>query len=105
MDHFISLNALALQELIKGGFAGFVNTANLTLAYTELKAGAEVPLHHHHEEAVDVVVDGELEMQIGDSKGILKHGMISLVPSNMPHKAKAISDSKVVTIFYPRREL
>lgn len=105
MDHFISLNRLALQELIKGGFAGFLNTANLTLAYTELKAGSEVPLHHHQEEAVDVVVEGELEMQIGESKGILKHGMISLVPSNMPHRAKAISDAKVVTVFYPRREL
>jgi quercetin dioxygenase-like cupin family protein len=54
---------------------------------------------------VDVVVEGELEMQIGDTKGILKHGMISLVPSNMPHRAKAISDAKVVTVFYPRRDL
>ena len=82
-----------------------VVTAKETQKYMEIGIPAPVPLHHHHEEAVDVVVDGELEMQIGDSKGILKHGMISLVPSNMPHRAKAISDSKVVTIFYPRREL
>jgi quercetin dioxygenase-like cupin family protein len=105
MDHFISLNSLALQELIKGGFAGFVNTENLTLAYTELKAGAEVPLHHHREEAVDIILEGELEMQIGDATCILKHGMISLVPSNILHRAKALSDAKVVTIFYPRRDL
>jgi quercetin dioxygenase-like cupin family protein len=105
MNHFISLEKLELQELIKGGFVGSVQTENLTIAYTDMKAGAEIPLHQHLEEAVDIVLYGELKMQIGNNTGLLRPGMMSLVPSNVPHMARAITDCKVATIFYPRRGL
>lgn len=104
MEHFIELDKLILKELIKDGFAGFVQTAHLTLAYTDMKAGVEVPLHQHPEEAADIVLEGELEMQVGEEIGILMPGMISVVPSNVPHKARAITHCKVVTILYPRRQ-
>lgn len=105
MNHFISLNQLPLKELIKNAFAGSVQTENLTVTYTDMKAGVEVPLHHHPEEAVDVILEGILEIQIGETSDTLSHGMISIVPSNVPHKAKAITDCKVLTVFYPKRNL
>src|SRR5689334_14186198 len=104
MDHFISLDKLALQELIKNGFAAFLHTENFTVAYTNMKAGVEIPLHHHPEEAIDIVLEGEFEMQVGEKTDILRNGMISLVPSNIPHKAKAVTDCKVVSILYPKRK-
>lgn len=105
MSHFISLDKIGLKELIKDAFAGFLSTTNLTLAYTDMKAGVEIPLHHHVEEAIDIVLEGELEMQIGDRTGILTHGMVSIVPPDVEHRAKALSDCKVVTIFYPQRRM
>jgi quercetin dioxygenase-like cupin family protein len=105
MDHFISLGQLPLKEAIKGGFLGILQTANLTIAYTNLKAGVTIPLHQHPEEAIDIVLEGELEMQVGDATSILNNGMISVVPSNIPHTARALSDCKVITVFYPRRGL
>jgi len=105
MDQFISLNQLALTEPITGAFLGTMQTANLTIAYTELKAGVTIPLHHHPEEAVDIILDGELQMQVGDDTSIMSRGMMSVVPSNVPHTATAVSDCKVVTVFYPRRGL
>ena len=105
MNHFITLNELALHELIKDGFVGSVQTENLTVAYTDIKAGVEIPLHQHTEEAVDIIVDGKLEMQIGEATNTLSYGMISIVPSNISHRAKAISDCKVITIFYPKRHM
>ena len=104
MEHFIELDKLTLKELIKDGFAGFVQTEHLTLAYTDMKAGVEVPLHQHPEEAADIVLEGELEMQVGEASRVLQRGMISVVPSNVPHRARAITNCKVVTILYPRRE-
>lgn len=105
MTHFVSLNKLPLKELIKGGFVSSIQTENLTLSYTYLKAGTEIPLHHHPEEAVDVLLSGLLEMETGDSFETLSTGMISIVPSDVPHKAKAVTDCKVLTIFYPQRDL
>jgi quercetin dioxygenase-like cupin family protein len=105
MENFIELSAIPLQELIKGGFVGSLQTANLTIAYTRLDAGAAIPLHQHPEEAVDILLDGILEMQVGEKSGTLERGMISIVPSGIPHQAKAITDCRVVTIFYPKRVL
>jgi len=103
MNHFISLNELTLTEPLKGAFLASLQTENLTIAYTDTIAGAEIPLHHHPEEAVDILLDGELEMQIGETTSVLKKGMISIVPSNVPHRAKAITACRVVTVFYPKR--
>jgi hypothetical protein len=47
MNHFISLNKLAALEAMKGAFLSSVQTENLTVAYTDMKAGVEIPLHHH----------------------------------------------------------
>ena len=105
MNHFIELKSLAATEALKGAILSFINTENLTIAYTDMKAGVEIPLHHHHEEAVDIILEGILEMQIGEKTDTLTHGMISIVPSNTPHQAKAITDCKGVTIFYPKRKL
>jgi quercetin dioxygenase-like cupin family protein len=105
MNHFISLNKLQVFEAIKGGFLGSLQTENLTIAYTNMKAGVQIPLHYHNEEAIDIILEGELEMQIGDARSILRNGMISIVPSNIPHSAKAITDCKTVSVFYPRRQL
>lgn len=105
MDRFVVLNELETFEAMEGAMLSSVQTENMTVAYTDMKAGVEIPWHYHIEEAVDIVLEGRLEMQIGEAAGILIPGMISIVPSNVPHKAKALTDCKVATIFYPRRNL
>jgi quercetin dioxygenase-like cupin family protein len=105
MNHFIILNQLETLEAMQGAFLASVQTENLTVAYTDMKAGVEIPLHHHHQEAVDILLEGILEMQIGEKSDTLSPGMISIVPSNITHQAKAITDCKVVTIFYPKRQM
>jgi quercetin dioxygenase-like cupin family protein len=105
MNHFIILNQLETLEVMQGAFLASVQTENLTVAYTDMKAGVEIPLHHHSEEAVDIILEGILEMQIGEKSDTLSPGMISIVPSNIMHRAKAITDCKVVTIFYPQRKI
>jgi quercetin dioxygenase-like cupin family protein len=105
MDHLIFLDKLAAVEALKGAWLSSIQTEHFTVAYTNMKTGVEIPLHHHPEEAIDIVLEGELEMQIGNTKGNLTKDMISIVPSNVPHRAMAITDCKVVTIFYPKRNM
>lgn len=105
MKHFITLSELPSQEAIKDAFLSALHTENFSIAYTDMKAGATIPLHEHPEEAIDIVLDGILEMQIGESFNTLNKGMISVVPSNIPHRARAMSNCRVITIFYPKRNL
>jgi quercetin dioxygenase-like cupin family protein len=105
MKHFISLNKLESTAALKGALVSTLQTQNLTIAYTDMKAGTEIPLHHYPEEAVDIILEGILEMQVGEKTETLSHGMITVVPSNVPHWAKAITDCKVLTVFYPKRNI
>jgi quercetin dioxygenase-like cupin family protein len=105
MKYFIEPDQLQHKEMLKGITAAFLQTENLTMGFSNMKAGSEVPLHQHIEEAIDIVLEGQLEMQIGDTKAVLQPGVISCVPSNIPHRAIALTDCKVVTVFYPKRNL
>lgn len=105
MDHFISLSKLPSVEAMQGAFLSTVQTQQLTIAYTNAKAGVEIPLHNHPEEAVDILLEGILVMQIGERTETVTHGMITVVPANITHKATAITDIKVITVFYPQRGL
>jgi quercetin dioxygenase-like cupin family protein len=105
MNHFVVLSELEMSEPIKDAFLGSAQTENLTVAYTDMKAGVTIPLHHHTEEAVDIVLEGTLQMQIGEKSDTLSPGMISIVPSHIMHQARAITDCKVVTVFYPQRKI
>ncbi len=105
MKHFIDFKTMKLAEPLPGALFTSLQTENLTIAYTDMKAGAVIPLHHHPEEAVDIIQEGTLEMQIGEATNLLTAGMMSYVPSNVPHQAKAITGCKVITIFNPKREM
>ena len=103
MKNFIALHGLEIKDRLPGATVSYFGAENFTVAYTTLEADAEIPLHNHVNEAVDIILEGELEMRIGDETGILKPGMMSFVPSGIMHGAKAITNCKTVTILYPKR--
>ncbi|RPD39517.1 cupin domain-containing protein [Chitinophaga barathri] len=105
MSNFITLDKLKTKDALEGATVSFFQTDYQTVGYTVMKAGAEVPLHQHPQEAIDIVLEGMLQMTIGESTGILIRGMTSFVPSNVPHTAKAITDCKVITILHPQRKI
>lgn len=82
----------------------YISTANITVAFNSLKAGAEVPVHEHVHETIDYIQEGELEMRIGDETVRMLAGMVARVPSHVLHSARAITHCRVINIFYPARE-
>jgi len=49
------------------------------------------------------VIDGELEVTVDGQVQIAKAGLVAIVPPNVRHSVKAITDVKVVIIDYPVR--
>jgi quercetin dioxygenase-like cupin family protein len=82
----------------------FIHTDNITVAFNELKAGAEVPAHQHMHETIDYVQEGTLHMTISNETVQMNTGSVARVPSNIWHSAKAVSDCKVINFFYPVRQ-
>ncbi len=83
---------------------GYIHTDNITVAFNELKAGAEVPEHEHVHETIDFVQEGTLEMIIAGETHVMNAGTVARVASHVRHSARAITPCKVINIFYPKRE-
>ena len=101
---FLTIETLAEKEIVPGFNGRFLHTANLTLAYWNIKAGSILPEHHHIHEMVVNLIEGEFEMTVGGQTQTLKSGMVATIPGNVPHSGKALTDCRIIDVFYPIRE-
>ena len=101
---FINLSDLEEKELVPGFHVRFVHSENMTFAHWNIDAGSTLPDHSHPHEQVVNMVKGELELKVGDESRIMKPGQTAVIPGDVPHSAKAITDCKVIDVFYPIRE-
>jgi quercetin dioxygenase-like cupin family protein len=75
-----------------------------TLARIVLARGAIVPRHSHRSEQYSVILSGSLKLIFDDGEAILHGGELIVIPSNVPHAAKALEDTVAMDYFAPRRE-
>jgi len=91
-------------ELFKGFKGRFFHTNSYTVAFWEIEEGSILPLHAHIHEQSTQIIEGKLEMTIGDKTMVLEPGMIVSIPSNVMHSGKALTTCKLTDIFCPVRE-
>lgn len=101
----ISIESLQEHEPMKGCHGRFVHSETMTHAYWRIEAGAVVPEHHHAQEQVVNVLEGELEFVLDGAPHRLGPGDILVVPSEVPHSARAITKCRVLDVFSPPRDL
>lgn len=102
---FINLNTVPSKELLPGFTVRFIHTEKMTLAYWDIKAGSVLPEHsHHHEQVAAQVISGEFELTLDGESKIMKAGDIAVIPSNVIHSGKAITDCQLLDVFSPVRE-
>lgn len=100
---FVKTSDIKPKEIAPGFFGRFVHTANTTIAYWEIKEGSSIPVHHHVHEMTVNVIEGKLKLTIGDETQIIEPGTVGVIPSNVPHTATAVTDCKIIDVFYPVR--
>jgi quercetin dioxygenase-like cupin family protein len=99
-----SIKNVKPKELAPGITGYYAHGENMTFGYVELKSGSTVPLHHHIQEQITYIIEGELDMMIGGVPCLLTAGMFHVISSNTPHSAVARKDCKVIDTFSPARE-
>ena len=100
----VNIDSLEIHELIDGFEARFVHAEKLTLIYWEIKAGLPFPLHQHTHEQTSFIIEGELEAEINGKIKKLKPGDFWVISPHTVHGGKALTDAKLVDVFYPIRE-
>jgi quercetin dioxygenase-like cupin family protein len=98
------LKDITPKDLAPGLTGYYAHGNSMTLGLVEIKAGSNLPLHHHVHEQITYILEGQLDMMIGGEPCSLTAGMYHVITSNVPHSAVAVTDCKVIDVFNPVRE-
>ena len=77
----------------------------LMISLVELDEGGVVPAHEHPHEQAGIVLEGRMELTIGEESRVLEAGQAYLIPSGVRHAARPVGGPcRVLDIFSPVRE-
>ena len=101
---FVELSDIEEKELIPGFKVRFVHSENMTFAYWTIKAGSTLPDHSHPHEQVANVIEGEIKFTMDGETRVLSPGQVAVIPGGVSHSGTAVTDCKIIDVFYPVRE-
>ncbi len=82
---FWNLKALELNEFRPGIRSKIETGANLTMALMEIAPDKEGTAHRHPFDQCGIVVEGEIEMSMGEEKKLLGPMETYFIPSGLDH--------------------
>ena len=101
---FKEISKIKQKEVLKGFKGRFFHTNSFTITFWEIEEGAILPEHSHINEQTTQLIEGKLEMTIGNKTMILEPGMIVSIPSEVKHSGKALTACILTDTFCPARE-
>jgi quercetin dioxygenase-like cupin family protein len=101
---FLELKTLPEREPVAGYRGRFVHTEHMTVAHWRIAAGHSIPEHHHPHEQVVNVLEGEFELQLGGETRVLGPGSVAVIPSDVPHAGRSVTDCHIIDVFHPVRD-
>ena len=98
-------NDFKVFEPAPGFLVHVVSGQRIMFSHVTLQPNAVAPLHNHAEEQMGLILEGEIELTIGDEMRQLRKGDMYLVPSKTSHGATAGAAGCVaLDVFSPPRE-
>jgi len=92
-----SINVLGDMQTIK--LTGKDTNGLFTLIEEHNDPGTGIPLHvHTNEDEIFKVIEGEMELTVGDKTTILKAGDLAFGPRGIPHSWRIVGDKKAKVI-------
>jgi quercetin dioxygenase-like cupin family protein len=100
---FVDTSSLRVIERLPGWHGRYFHSPSMTFAHYDFVRGSSIHEHFHPQEEVYEVVEGELEITIDGVTEVARPGMVAIVPSDVPHSVKALSDGRAIIVDYPVR--
>ena len=100
---FVDTSKLGVVERLPGWHGRYFHSASMTFAHYDFVRGSTIHEHFHPQEEVYEVIEGELELTIDGVTQVARAGVVGIVPSNVRHSVKALSDGRAIIVDYPRR--
>jgi quercetin dioxygenase-like cupin family protein len=104
MATFSNFNSQQVRQIWDGIQGRVVTGERMTLALVDIEPNAKLQEHHHENEQMGFIVQGELDFTIGGETRTLHAGDTYVIRSDTPHDAAAGPDGCVVVdVFAPVR--
>lgn len=100
---FVDTDKLKVIERLPGWHGRYFHSAHMTFAHYDFKRGSSIHEHFHDEEEVYEVIEGELEITVDGVLQIARPGVVAIVPANVRHAVKAVTDGRVIVVDHPAR--
>jgi quercetin dioxygenase-like cupin family protein len=101
MMPIINLNELEVFERLPGWRGRFFHSAHMTFAHYDFDQGARIHEHHHGEEEVYQVLEGQVEITIAGRTHIAEPGLAAIVPADTLHSVVALTSGRLMIVDFP----
>jgi quercetin dioxygenase-like cupin family protein len=98
---FIEILDLPVAERLPGWRGRYFHSPNMTFAHYDFARGSSIHEHFHPQEEVWNVIEGELGMTVGGQTQVVRPGVAAIVPANVPHSVRALTDGRAIIVDYP----
>jgi quercetin dioxygenase-like cupin family protein len=100
---FVDTSRLDVIERLPGWYGRYFHSPSMTFAHYDFVGGSSIHEHFHPQEEVWEVIEGEIELTIEGVPHIARPGVVGIVPGNVRHSVKALTDGKAIIVDYPLR--
>jgi quercetin dioxygenase-like cupin family protein len=100
---FLDTNAMEPYERRPGWRGRTFHSPSMTFAHWSFDAGSSIHEHGHPQEEVWQVLEGQLEVTVGEETQVAGPGMVAIVPSGVAHSVRALTDGKAIVTDWPLR--
>ena len=103
---FYEVKDLQETPLVGGVTIKAVYGEKVSVSFLNLASYSTILPHHHDNEQMGIVLEGEMEYTIGDETRTCREGTIFVIPPQITHSVRVISSrpAKIIDIFAPPRE-
>ncbi len=104
MINKLNLSDIPTREIAPGHHSRLVHTDRITISYVDIEKDATLSEHRHENEQIVNMIQGEYELTVDGKSHHLRPGDVLVIPSNVPHSGRAITDCTIYDVFQPPRE-
>jgi quercetin dioxygenase-like cupin family protein len=100
---FIDTKRLEVLNKRPGWRGRLFHSKNNTFIWWEFDSDADIHRHHHEQEEVWQVIDGELEVTVDGTTQRCGPGTAAIIPPNTPHSVRVLKAGRAIVVDHPLR--
>ena len=92
------------REVVPGYHGQFIHSDTMTVAHWNIEAHHDMPEHTHPHEQIFNLLEGTFELTVAGETVVAESGTVVVIPANVKHAGRSLSDCRVIDIFHPVRK-